>query len=155
MNIKCPLTEIRIVDFAQSLRVSIRDFGEDELDVELVPLKCAKHFVDQCSVFDNQQMSVENTGILCADRFSNTLLHLENLCASGDERAFESDDLVRNIGCVNSPLWRFFVVGMVNKNNPAGYPWAYAESLKSYFLTAHSGLIPRRTVFRSVVRVPA
>src|SRR5215510_13977977 len=99
-------------------------------------------------------MRVENAGIFCADRLGDTLLHFEDLRASGNESALETNDFVGNIRFINSPFRRFFVVGVVDKNDTAGNPWTYTKPLKSYFLTAHSGLIPHRTVFRSAVRVP-
>src|SRR6266436_3504700 len=99
-------------------------------------------------------MSVEDTGILCPNSLGNALLHFENLRPSRDERALEANDLVRHAGFINAPFRRFLVVGMMNENDPPRNPRANAKSVKSYFLTAHSGLIPRRTFFRSVLRVP-
>src|SRR4029077_1483318 len=99
-------------------------------------------------------MRVENAGIFCADSFGDALLHFQDLRASRNERTLEANDLVGDVRFINSPFRRFFVVGVMDKNDPACNPWTYTQPLKSCFLTAHSGLIPHRTVFRLAVRVP-
>src|SRR6516164_5540262 len=99
-------------------------------------------------------MRIENAGIFCANRLGDALLHFEDLRARANKRTFEANDLAGDVGFFDSPFRRFFVVWVMNENDPASNPRTYAQPLKSYFLTAHSGLIPHRSVFRSALRVP-
>src|ERR1700722_16753403 len=99
-------------------------------------------------------MGVKNAGILGPNRFGDPLLHLQDLRPGGNEGRLEPDDLFGHFRIIDLCFRRLFVVGMMEKHHPPGNPWSNADSLKSYFLTAHSGSIPHRTVFRSAVRVP-
>ncbi len=78
-----------------------RHFLEDEFDVVKVSLKFAQHFINQRPVFHDQEVRVENAGILCSNRLGNALLHLQNLRAREDQRRFEAADLIRNLGWLN------------------------------------------------------
>ena len=93
MNIKSAFSQIGIIDFAESTRVPIGDFGEDKLDVELFSLEVAEHFIDQGPIFDDQKVRVEDAGILCPDRFGDPLLHLKDLRPGRDQGRFEPGNL--------------------------------------------------------------
>ena len=98
LDIERALAQIGIIDFGQGLGVMRGDFLKNPLDIAKVGLQFPQHFVDQCAILNHEQMSVEDCGIFCSDRFCNALLHLQNLHARLNERCFEPPDFVRDLG---------------------------------------------------------
>ncbi len=98
LDIKRPLAQIRVVDLAQGLRVTRCDFLEHPLYIAKIGLKFSQNFIDQRAIFDHQQVRIENSGVLCANRFSYPLLHLKNLHARLNKRRLEAPDLICNLG---------------------------------------------------------
>ena len=59
---------------------------KDGFDINVLGLQLAQNFVDQGAIFHHQKMGIENSGILCPDRFRDLLLHFQNLNARLDKR---------------------------------------------------------------------
>ena len=102
LDIDSALAQIRIVDLAQRVGVTLRYFLKNIFNVAAVGFEFAKHFVDQRPIFHDQQMRIENARILGPDRLCDALLHLENLPARLHERGLETRNLLRDPGPVRS-----------------------------------------------------
>src|SRR5215469_17010209 len=59
MDIECALAEVGVVNFTQRTGISVRDLGEDKLDVVSLSLQRSKDFIDQGTIFDHEKMSIE------------------------------------------------------------------------------------------------
>src|ERR1700722_964308 len=99
-------------------------------------------------------MRIKDARVLGPNRFGDALLHLQDLRPGGNQSGLEPDDLFGNLRIIDLFFRWLFVVRVMNKHNAPGDPRSNADTLKSYFRTAHSGTIPHRTVSRSAVRVP-
>ena len=97
LNVQGAFAQIRIVDFAQCLCVAAGDFLEDRFDLDQIGLKLAQDFVDQRSIFDHEQMGIENPRVFCPNGFRNPLLHLENLHSRLHESGFETRNFGANL----------------------------------------------------------
>ena len=79
-------------------------------------------------------MRVENGGVLCADRFGDFLLHLENLDARLYERGFEPRDFVSDLRRFDLITWDVVEIVADDMNNAARKPRRDACPLKPDFL---------------------
>ena len=96
LDVDGALTQVGIVDLAQGIGIMVRHLLKDEFHIAQIRLELAQDFIDQRSIFDHEQVCVENTGILGPDRFRDPLLHFKNLGPRLDQRGFESPDFVRD-----------------------------------------------------------
>ena len=97
LDLERALVKIWVVDFPQGIRVMSRHFLEHELDIAKIGLEFAQHFIDQGSVFDDQQVCVKNPGVLRPNRLGDALLHFENLRTGLNQRRLETGNLVGDL----------------------------------------------------------
>ena len=81
MDVQRALAQVGIVHLLEQLGVAAGDLLEDGLDVAPVALQRAQHLVDERAVFDDEQVGVEDAGVLRADGLGDLGLHFEDLRA--------------------------------------------------------------------------
>ena len=128
-NVDRALAQVRIVDLAEGVGVTSGDVSEDCFDVTLVRFEFAQDLVNQCPVFDHEQVRIKNPRVQSADRLGDALLHFQYLHARLDERVLEPCDLSAYLRRVN-PVTDNLVVFITNDVN-AGMadPWRNADAL--------------------------
>src|SRR5689334_6349374 len=75
---------------------------KDGFDVNALGFQLAQNFVDQGAIFHHQKMGIEDSGVLCPDRFRDLLLHFQNLNPRLDKGGFEPGNLGRNLRRIES-----------------------------------------------------
>src|SRR5207245_3809795 len=110
-------------------------------------LEPSQNFVDQRAVFDDEQVGVENGSVFGADRFRDSLLHLENLHPRLHKRGLEPSDLVSNLRRFNVITGNVVEIVADDMNDAACKPRRDARSAKPDFLViaAH----PRAILYRT------
>ncbi len=142
LDVERPLAQVGIVDLAECFCVIGGDFLEHPLDITPIRFEFAQHFIDQCAVFHDQKVRIENGGILGADRFGDALLQFQNLHARLDERGLKARDFIGNLR--RSDLMPDNIIEIVadHMRSAARGSRRDARSLKSSFLSgvirAHS-----------------
>jgi hypothetical protein len=89
---------------------------------------------DQCGIFENEKMSIEDTGVLRSKSFGDLPLHLEDFVAGIDKRLLEPVDLMGELSLRNVLFWNEVVLRTAqDKDLPArhtgGNRYAAKESL--------------------------
>jgi hypothetical protein len=139
LNIHDPLAQVGIVDGFQSLAIFLNDLLEDMLDIAMIPLEPPQNFIDQSSVFHNEQVRIENTRVLRSDGGNDTALDVEKLDARGNQRRFESDNFSRKFFRRNAAREDFLVFGIIYKGREMGYPLGDRNTMKPLFLFVFNG----------------
>ena len=108
MNVERPLPQVWIINLAQRVGILSRYLLENEFDVAKVRLELTQNLVNERSIFDDEEVGVKDSGVSCANRLRNSLLHFQDLPARLNQRRFESPDLGRHISRLN-PMARHFI----------------------------------------------
>jgi len=91
------LPQILVVHPAEGGAIFFGDLLEGVFGVDFLLLDEADHFIDQRGVFQHEQVSVEDTGVLGAHRFVDLVLDLEDLLPSPRQGLFQSVNFLRYI----------------------------------------------------------
>ena len=120
VDIEGALAEVGVVYLGEGLGVAIGDLGEDVLDVEAIALEGAEDFIDEGAIFDDEEVGIEDGGIVGADGDGDFLLKLEDLLAGGEESAFEALDLVWDVIFRDAMVRGLLVVRAMVEDGAAG-----------------------------------
>ena len=90
--------KVIVANRLQGGRVPLGDLLEGLFDVDLLLFHQAGHLVDQGAVFQNQQVGVENAGVLRTHRLTDLALDVQNLLTGLNKRLFEPLPFVRQFG---------------------------------------------------------
>jgi hypothetical protein len=115
-DIEGALSKVRIIDFAEGLSVAVGDRLEGVFNIELIADEESEDFIDEGTIFDDEEVGIKNASVFGSDGFCDALLHLENLDSGGDESGLEAIDFVGDLVFFDSPRGRDFVVGSANEN---------------------------------------
>ena len=144
MNIHDPLAQVGIVDGFQSLAVFLDDLLEDMLDIAMISLETAKHFVDQRSVLHDKQVRIENTRILRADGRNDAALDFKQFDARRNQRGLEPGNLAGELLPRDVPREDLLILGIINKGRKMSDSLSYRNTLESLFHFFLKGGIHRR-----------
>ncbi len=133
LDIHDAFAQIGIIDLAERLAVLFRDLVEDVLDVVALLFEIAQHLVNQCAVFDHEEMRVEDAGILGANGIRDSLLDLQELGTGGDEGGFKARDFLRKLLVRNLTEGNFLFINPMNNRLGMGYARGDSHSLKTQF----------------------
>ena len=106
---------------------------EDVFDVPAFELELAQDFVDQGAVFDDEQVGVEDAGVLGADRFGDPLLHFEDLLAGEQQGGLEAGQFAGQFGFFDLPGGEFLVLGPDDAHGAACDAGRNAHTLEPTF----------------------
>src|ERR1700693_268471 len=110
------------------------DFLKSPLDVATVGFKPTQNFVDQRSIFDHEQMRVEDGRVLGPDRFSDFLLHLQDLHPGLNQRRLEAGNLVSDLRRLDVMTPDVIEIVAYDMNDAVADPGRDANAAKPDFL---------------------
>ena len=105
VNVQRALAQVRDRPSARAgLRVTVGDLLEDGFDVAMLALQRAQHLVDERAVLDDEQVRVEDAGVLRADGVGDLRLHVQDLRAREQQRRLEPGDFRRELSS-SATVW--------------------------------------------------
>ncbi len=100
-HIRGPLAQVFVIDGFERRGVSLGDLLKRVIDVDHLPLHQPGNFVNECAVFEDQQMRIENAGVLRAHGLPNLALDVQNLVTGLDESLFQTFPFPRQFALLN------------------------------------------------------
>ena len=116
VHIQAAFAQIGIVHLFEEAGVAVGHLLEDGLDVAPVVLERAQDLVDERAILDDQQMRVEDAGVLGPDGVGDLRLHVEDLRAREQQRGLEPGDLRREVLLADRVLGRGVLLRAVDEH---------------------------------------
>ena len=125
--------QVVVLHFQQRLGVPFGDHAQHRLDIFLVDLEPADHFLHEGAVVDDQQMRVKNTCAFRAKRRLDLFLNLVDLVAGGNQGLFKPCDFAGDFVLVDVALDDPVFLGGHQEDGTGGDPGRHPDAFQHNF----------------------
>jgi len=139
-HINSAFTQIVIFDIGYHFDVAPGHITENRFDVPVFYTQITDNLFDKITIIHNEQMCVENTGVLFPESRSDFALNSGDLMSRFNERFFEAGDFGGHILVINYTLGNRTSFAHENHSLPDSYTRRHPDSLQNKFA---SGILGR------------
>ncbi len=140
MHVQRTLPQVRVVHLFEQARVTSSHLLENRFDVAPVAFQRPQHLVDERAIFHDEQVRVENAGVLRADGVGDPGLHLQDLRAGLQQRRLEPGNLCRKVLLGDGKFRRGLFLRAMDEETAPGETRRDAQTLETDFVVRRSSL---------------